>query len=250
MDSGRQPEPQGRVAGLVAPHAGHIYSGPVAGHAFAVVQGHSYDTVVILSPFHTGHFSPILSTAHDGYITPMGSILVDRENLSLLERNLAEAGGPGIYPISQDREHAVEIQLPFLQVVLKGKFKIVPLMLASFPTTAAGILGAALADTFAKQNTLFVASSDLSHFYPQETAKRLDQNFLDAVATFDPEKVLEVHHEGKGQACGLTSILAVMHAARFLGAIQAHILNYDTSGTTSGDYHRVVGYSAAAFLRP
>lgn len=251
--AGSSPVPQEQIVGLVAPHAGHIYSGPVAGHAFAAVQGHRYDTVVILSPFHAGHFAPILSTVHDGYSTPLGSIPVDVDNLSLLETWLADtggpSGGPAITHISRDQEHAVEIELPFLQTALDGAFKLLPLMLASFHASDAELLGAALADILAGQNALLVASSDLSHFYPQETANRLDQNFLDAVATFDPAKVMEVHHNGKGQACGLTSILSVMHAARILGASQARILNYDTSGTTSGDFRRVVGYSAAVFLR-
>lgn len=247
--AGSSPFPQGKVVGLIAPHAGHIYSGPVAGHAFAAVQGHNYDSVVILSPFHAGHYSSILSTTHDGYVTPLGSIPVDVDNLARLESALAETGGPSISYISRDMEHAVEIELPFLQIALDGEFKLLPLMLASFHTSAAGVLGKALADTLTHQNALLVASSDLSHFYPQETANILDRNILDAVASFDPAKVLEVHHNGKGQACGLTAILAVMHAARILGATQARILKYDTSGTTSGDYRRVVGYSAAAFLR-
>ncbi|MFN2145030.1 MAG: AmmeMemoRadiSam system protein B [Anaerolineales bacterium] len=248
-EAGVPPFPQGKVVGLVAPHAGHIYSGPVAGHAFAAVQGHRYNTVAVLSPFHAGHYVPILSTAHDGYSTPLGSIPVDEEALSRLESALEAAGGPGILHISGDAEHAVEIELPFLQTALDGDFKLLPLMLASFPLSDAGVLGKALADTLTGQNALLVASSDLSHFYPQSTANILDQNLLNAVASFDPAKVLEVHHNGKGQACGLTAILTVMHASRLLGASQARILNYDTSGTTSGDYRRVVGYSAAAFLR-
>lgn len=240
---------QEQVLGLVAPHAGHIYSGPVAGHAFAAVQGHHYDTVAILSPYHAGHYAPIISTAHDGYSTPLGNIPVDVDNLSHLEERLAENGGPDITPISRDGEHAVEIELPFLQTTLDGEFKLLPLMLASFHTADAAQLGAALAETLSGQNALLIASSDLSHFYPQETAQILDQNVLDAIATFDPNIVLEVHHNGKGQACGLTSILAVMHATRLLGANTARILNYATSGAVSGDYQRVVGYSAAVFLR-
>jgi AmmeMemoRadiSam system protein B len=248
-DAGSSPFPAGKVVGLIAPHAGHIYSGPVAGHAFAAVKGHRYDTVAVLSPFHAGHFAPILSTAHDGYITPMGSIPVDDETLSRLDSNLAAVGGPSISHISRDTEHAIEIELPFLQAALEGEFSLLPLMLASFHTSDAVVLGKALAEALVGQSALLVASSDLSHFYSQETANRLDQNVLDAVATFDPASVLEVHQNGKGQACGLTAILTVMYAAHILGATEARILEYDTSGTTSGDYRRVVGYSAAVFLQ-
>jgi AmmeMemoRadiSam system protein B len=233
---------------MVAPHAGHIYSGPVAGHAFAAVQGHNYDTVAVLSPFHSGHFAPLLTSTHDAYETPLGCIPVDAENLSRLEGRLSKAGGGTLTRVSRDSEHAIEIELPFLQSTLQGEFKLLPLMLASFPTSEAGLLGAALADTLAGQNTLLIASSDLSHFYPQETARVLDQNILDAVGRFDPDELLEVHQNGKGQACGLTSILTVMATARQLGAREARVLHYDTSGTVSGDYRSVVGYSAAVFL--
>ncbi|MBN2045525.1 MAG: AmmeMemoRadiSam system protein B [Anaerolineales bacterium] len=247
--AGSLPFAQGEVVGLVAPHAGHVYSGPVAGHAFAAVRGHRYDTVAVLSPFHSGQIVPMLTTAHDGYSTPLGSIPVDVENLSRLGERLDKLGGGSIIRISRDSEHAIEIELPFLQTALEGGFKLLPLMLATFHAEDAGLLGAALADTLAGQNALLVASSDLSHFYPQEAANRLDQNILDAVARFDPAEVLDVYLNGKGQACGLTSILAVMAAARRLGASEARILHYDTSGTVSGDYRRVVGYSAAVFLR-
>jgi AmmeMemoRadiSam system protein B len=245
----RQPAPHGQVIGLIAPHAGHIYSGPVAGHAFATVQGHSYDIVAVLSPFHAGHSAQILSTVHAGYRTPLGSIPVDAENLSRLETRLAETDDPPITYLARDREHAIEIELPFLQTALRGEFSLLPLMLASFHTSETETLGAALADVLKGKNALLIASSDLSHFYPQETANRFDQNILDAVATFDSAAVLEVHQNSRGQACGLTSILSVMVASRLLGATRAEILNYDTSGTITGDYRSVVGYSSAAFLQ-
>jgi AmmeMemoRadiSam system protein B len=241
------PKLKGRVIGLIAPHAGHIYSGPVAGHAFATVKGKQVDTVMVISPFHAGHTSPLMTTIHDGYTTPLGDIPVDKDNLARLEGRLSEQGGPMVAAVSRDREHAVEIELPFLQTTLSGDFKLLPLMHASLPLDETEALAVALADTLRGQKALLIASSDLSHFYSQETANKLDHTLLDAVASFDPKKVLEVHANGKGQACGLAAILTVMHATRMLGATRSDIIKYATSGNVSGDYQRVVGYASAAF---
>lgn len=247
IDAAGAPDLEGRVVGLIAPHAGHIYSGPVAGYAFAAVRGLVYDTVVVISPYHAGHFAPLLTTAHDGYTTPLGEIPVDTENIARLQKKLAEHSGPELETVARDREHAVEIELPFLQTALAGDFKLLPLMHASLQPDQIESLAAALADTLQGQNALLVASSDLSHFYPQAAANQLDSTILSAVASFDPDQVLNIYTSGKGQACGLSAILTVMHTARLLGAIRAAILNYATSGDVSGDYQRVVGYASAAF---
>jgi len=238
-----------QVIGLLAPHAGHIYSGPVAGYAYAAVKGYRYDTVVVVSPFHAGHPNPILISKHDGYTTPLGTIPIDRENLTRLQKKLAALGGPKLTTVTYEREHAIEIELPFLQIALSGDFKLLPMMHASMKMIETEILGNALAETLRGQNVLLVASSDLSHFYPEQTANRLDQAMLEAVASFDPKQVEQVHQNGKGQACGLASILIVMHAAKQLGGTNAKILRYATSGDISGEYQSVVGYGAAVFTR-
>ena len=208
-----------------------------------------YDTVAVICPFHAGHPSPILTTGYDAYSTPLGEIPVDRENLSRLRKQLEALGGPSLTTVAYEREHAIEIELPFLQIALEGDFKLLPLMHASLRLNDTEVLGAALAETLRGQNALLVASSDLSHFYPADDAHRLDQAMLEAVASFDPDMVKEVHNNGKGQACGLAAILTVMFAARKLGGSEAKILKYATSGAVSGDYRSVVGYGAAAFTR-
>ena len=178
---------RGEVIGLIAPHAGHIYSGPVAGHAFAAVKGKQFDTVMVISPYHAGHPSPLVTTTHNGYTTPLGNVPVDTDNLSRLREHFRASGGPTLAAISRDHEHAVEIELPFLQTALAGNFKLLPLMHASLPLSETKALAAALAETLRGQNVLLIASSDLSHFYPQEAANRLDHALLDAIASFDPE---------------------------------------------------------------
>ena len=247
LDNAGLPDLIGEVVGLIAPHAGHIYSGSVAGHAFAAVRGMHFETVLVISPYHAGHPSPLLTTAHDGYSTPLGNIPVDKDNLARLQDYLAEQGGPAFAAVPRDHEHAVEIELPFLQTALAGDFKLLPLMHASLPLDHTEALAAALADTLKGQDVLLIASSDLSHFYSQEAATKLDRSLLDAIASFDPEQVLEARANGKGQACGLSAILTVMQTARLLGAVRTEILHYATSGDVSGDYQRVVGYASAAF---
>jgi AmmeMemoRadiSam system protein B len=233
---------------LVAPHAGHIYSGPVAGYAFKAIQGQIYDKVIILSPYHAGHAAPILTSTHDAYSTPLGPVPVDVAALSRLEEALAPRSGPGLTPISHDREHAIEIELPFLQVALDGDFSLLPLMLASIRPDQLPVLAESLVEALDGRTSLLIASTDLSHFYPKETANQLDGAMLEAVASLDPVLPLKVQASGKGEACGLTSVVTVMHAARILGGSQAKILSYATSGVVSGDYRRVVGYGAAAIF--
>jgi AmmeMemoRadiSam system protein B len=237
------------IIGLLVPHAGHRYSGPVAGYAYKAVQGRSYQNVVVISPFHRGHNQPIITTAHVSYQTPLGEVLVDFPHLEALENMLNEDYQYKLSQIAYDQEHAVEIQLPFMQLALKDEFKLLPLMLAGGKTEAAIQLGEALGKLLAGGETLLVASTDLSHFYAEEKANQLDQAMLDAIATFDVDQVINAHNSGKGQACGLLAVVAVMTAAKILGANKIQILNYATSGATSGDYSRVVGYGAGVFTR-
>lgn len=241
------PTSQNEVIALFAPHAGHRYSGPVAGYAFRAIQGNTYDTVAILSPYHRGHPSPLLTSAHDGYRTPLGEVPVDRTARENLDEQLTAACKETLLPLPQDQEHAIEIELPFLQVALAGEFNLLPIMFAGIDFDLAEEVGKALAAIFEGKNTLLVASTDLSHFYPEKMANQFDHTMLDAIASFDPAAVATVYNSRQGQACGLMPILAVMAAAKRLGATRVQILHYATSGATSGDYDRVVGYAAGIF---
>lgn len=243
------PEFSGEIVGLLAPHAGHRYSGPVAGYAFRAIQGNSYETIAIVSPYHRGYPQPLLTTSHDSYATPLGEVAVDTVSLGMLKAWLQKNSGEELVPIRHDQEHAIEIELPFLQITVFGAFKLLPLMISDSNPKMAIALGQALAAQLNNKRALLIASTDLSHFYPETVANQLDQAMLDAIASFDPDKVLAIQRSGEGQACGLLPVLAVMTAAGLLGASQAHIFHYATSGATSGDYSRVVGYGAGAFTR-
>lgn len=237
--------PAGKIWGIVAPHAGYIYSGPVAAYAFKCVQALRPEIVVVISPMHSSDRAPILTTGHQAYDTPLGAVPVDVEAVRRLDRALQERLGRKLKPIYNDPEHALEIELPFLQYVL-GEFQLLPLMLAEQRVRTIEALGGALAETVRGRPVLFVASSDLSHFYPQARARELDTELLRRVEAFDPQAVMDAEEEGVGFACGRGAIAAVLWATRALGANRAGVLRYATSGDVTGDLTAVVGYGAAA----
>ena len=255
MDDAQLPELRDEVVGVMAPHAGHVYSGPVAGYAFAALRGLTPEVVAVISPMHYPYFESMITTSHQAYSTPLGAIPVHKEAVSILDSYLNEELGFGLTPVARDMEHSLEIELPFLQRALKKPFSLVPIMLREQNAAVAHSLGRALAKLISgylaesNQSTILVASSDLSHFYTQETAKILDSEILRQVESLDPAGVIRVEDEGKGFACGRGAVAAVLWAAKDLGADRVQILRYATSGDVTGDFDRVVGYGAAVITR-
>ncbi len=249
MDAAQLPALQGEVVGLVAPHAGHVYSGPVAGFAFAAVRDLKPDVVAVLSPFHNYHSAPLLTTAHDAYATPLGAVPLERGCLDGLSRTLKREVGFGLTPIANDPEHSLEIELPFLQRALASQWKLIPVMVRAQEPDVCRALGNAVAGVLKGRNALLVASTDLSHYYEQQTAVALDRAMLEQVEAFDPERAFDVERSGRGYACGLGALTAVMWAARAMGADHVEVLRHATSGDVTGDYSKVVGYGAAAILK-
>lgn len=245
LDQARLPELAGEVVAVIAPHAGHRYSGSVAGYAFAALRGLSPELVAVISPFHNLARYPLLTTAHDAYGTPLGELEVDKTALTELQTYLDVP----ITPVYADREHSLEIELPFLQRALTGNFKLLPVMIHAQEPDVAQKLGHALAQVLKGRNALMVASTDLSHFHEQLTAERFDREMLRRFESFDPESIFEAEQAGKGFACGHGAVAAVLWAARELGANKVKILHHATSGDAAGDYSSVVGYGAAVVLR-
>ena len=243
------PDIDGEIIALVAPHAGHIYSGPVAGHAFAAVRGLNPQLVAVISPMHQPHHQALLTSGHEAYGTPLGSIPIDKQAVSALDKLLTAELGFGLSPVRNDREHSLEIELPFLQQVLGGQFSLLPVMVRDQTQRVTKALGKALARTMAVRDSLLVASTDLSHFYSQEKAKQLDREMLNLIEAFDPQGLLQAEDLGKGFACGRGAVAAVLWAAEDLGADKVKILNYASSGDITGDYSQVVGYGAAVIFR-
>lgn len=244
----RLPVLSGQVVGLVAPHAGHRYSGHTAAHAFGAVASQSFDLVAVISPMHAYHPAALLTTAHRGYSTPLGPVWVDEQARTQLE-DLLEGTGTPLRSIANDQEHSLEIELPFLQRALQGEFRLLPVMVRSMSEDLSQQLGSALAQVLRGRSALLVASTDLSHFYSQQTAEQLDGEMLRRIAGFAPEEVLAAERTGVAFACGAGAVAAVLWAARLLGADTVKILHHSTSADETDDRGSVVGYGAAAILK-
>ncbi len=241
-------KPSGKLYGIIVPHAGHIYSGQVAAHAFKCIEGMDFDTVIVVSPSHFLADGNILSTSHDAYLTVMGAIEIDKAFLNEIDNRLRENFEEKLVYVSKDPEHAIEVELPFLQYVLKS-FLLVPIMIFNQSNEIASALGHSLAQVIADRNALLVASSDLSHFYPDRIARDFDHEMLRRIQAFDPEGVIEAEILKKGFACGRGAISTVLYACRELGANKVSVLDYSNSGEISGDYGSVVGYGAAVIYK-
>lgn len=235
----------GRVVGVVVPHAGYKYSGQVAAHAFRCLKGQSPEIVAVVSPYHALHRAPILIADHQAYRTPLGEIPVDEAAVHDVIEHLHNDYAFNVARPRLDSEHSLEIELPFLQLCLDRPFTLLPIMLREQSQSAAQAIGQTLIDVLQDRKALLVASSDLSHFYPDEVARQLDAEILARAEAFDPESVLSAEDEGVGFACGRGAIAAILWAARGLGADRCQVVNYGTSGDVTGDRQSVVGYGAA-----
>lgn len=249
IQQARLPDLEGEIVAVVAPHAGLRYSGPVAGYAFAALKGMTCDVVAIISPMHHPYQQKLITSSHGAYATPLGRVPIDQKSVNELEGHLQEELGLGLDAVPFDPEHSLEIELPFLQRALDGDFNLLPVMVRSQDPKVSRGLGFALARTLAGRRAILVASSDLSHFYDQQTALGYDRVMLDQLEAFSPEGIFEVERSGKGFACGHAAIAAVLWAARELGADKVRVLHNATSGDTSGDFSSVVGYGAAVVLK-
>ncbi|MGC4080743.1 MAG: AmmeMemoRadiSam system protein B [Vicinamibacterales bacterium] len=231
------------LTALVAPHAGLVYSGPVAAHAYRQLEGRTIDTVVLVGPSHYVGFDGVAIYRQGGFDSPLGVASVD---VKCAGRLLAESPIIREHPSAHVREHSLELQLPFIRRLLPHA-RIVPLVVGWQTRETAIELGRALASAVVGTNALLVASSDLSHFEPAVRAHHMDLQVVDAVEQFDPEQLQALLDANDRHACGGGPMVAVMRAARALGARDAVILNYADSGDVSGDKSSVVGYLAAAF---
>lgn len=249
LDAAQLPDLDGEVIGVIAPHAGHAYSGPVAGYAFAAIRGRRFDLVAVIGPMHHPYAEPLMTTAYDAYATPLGVVPVDQDALRELDTILKSELGFGLSPVSRDPEHSLEIELPFLQRALSSEWKLLPVMDRAREPRVSQKLGKALAQVLRDKNFILVASTDLSHFYNQQTALTYDRAMLKAMEEFDPMEAFDLERAGKGFACGLGALTAILWAAKELGADRVKVLRHATSGNVTGDYSSVVGYGAAVILK-
>jgi hypothetical protein len=239
-------EVPGRLLALISPHAGLRYSGPVAAHGYALLRGQSGLTAFVVGPSHHAAFNGVSVFAHGAFETPLGTLPVDE----VAARALVDAD-PRIRDFASPHrdEHSLEMQLPFLQHVVPG-LRLVPVLMGSQSREEVDVLARALARVLPGRDGVMVASSDLSHYHPGPVAREMDSHVLADIARFDPEGLMDRLETVPGHACGGGPVVAVMKAARALGADRAIVMRYGDSGDAGvRDKRRVVGYVSAALTR-
>lgn len=236
LEDANLPRINGTVRAIIAPHAGYIYSGPVAGYSFSALNASNQGdhSLFLMGPAHYVPVSGIAVGRYRTLSTPLGKLPVDTEIVDQLlsDSTIFTEGNDAHTP-----EHCLEVELPFLQTVNAARFRIVPLL---FGQTSAEAVAEALIPYIGDPSSRIIVSSDLSHFHSYAHAKRIDTALLEAIVRKDLPAVAH------GEACGRLPILSLMLIADHFGW-QAHFLDYRNSGDTAGDRQRVVGYGAIAY---
>ncbi|MFZ0456574.1 MAG: AmmeMemoRadiSam system protein B [Ignavibacteriaceae bacterium] len=229
------------LTGIISPHAGYIYSGRTAAFAYNLLNNKTIDTVIIISPSHREYFPGICIYDGDGYETPLGIVKINCELADNIvgDRRIIYKGIEG-----HREEHAIEVQIPFLQKVLT-EFKIVPIVMGDQGKPFIEELANRITQV-ADEKTLIVASSDLSHYYSKQEADKLDSEIENDINEFNIEKLQNDLDHKNAEACGGGPIIAMMKAASLMNKKNAKVLNRSNSGDTTGDYSGVVGYLSAA----
>jgi len=236
-----------KLVGLVVPHAGYMASGPIAAHAYhrLAVDGKP-DVVVIFGPNHTGHGSG-LSVMDEGiWRTPLGDVEVDSE---IADQIVRVSRIVDVDERAHLYEHSIELQLPFLQYLYGSEFRLVPICFLMQDLVSSREVGKAVAQVLRGRNAVVIASSDMTHYEPQERAEKKDRVAIDAALAMDEERYYQVVEALRVSTCGYGPVMAAITASKELGAESSELLCYGTSGDVLGDRSAVVGYASIAFLK-
>ncbi|MCK4353079.1 AmmeMemoRadiSam system protein B [candidate division WOR-3 bacterium] len=251
----KEPKIEGKIYGIIAPHAGYVYSGQTAAYAFKQLTGHHYKDIILLGPTHRAFFkgASIYSKGH--YHTPLGDIPI---NEKLAKKIINENKNFSFIEKAHLKEHSLEAELPFLQQVLKD-FKIVPIVVGQVtPDICNQLASAIIKHIKGREDVLIVASSDMSHYPNYENACEVDRRTLTSIESLDPKEVIRVSNQQLSQGipnlnctlCGKFPVIIAMEIVKALGANKVKTLHYANSGDISiGDKDRVVGYGAVAFCK-
>lgn len=235
------------VVGLVCPHAGYMYSGPVAAHAYyQLAMDGKPDVIVIFSPNHTGRGSALALMNEGAWRTPLGDVEIDAEAANQI---LHESRVVDVDEAAHAFEHSIELQLPFLQYLYGSAFKFVPICFLMQDLESSREVGRATAKALSGKNALVIASTDMTHYEPQEKAERKDKMAIDAALKLDEEQYYSAVESYGISTCGYGPVMAAITAAKLLGAKRAQLLCYKTSGDVTGDFSAVVGYASISFMK-
>jgi len=230
------------IVALVVPHAGYIYSGPVAAHAYKELADDGVvDTAVVLGPNHSGYGASVSLWLGDAWETPLGKVRINKE--------LAHSLLGGVIELDETAhiyEHSIEVQLPWLQY-LYGELKLVPIAMLAQDIETAREVGRAISRCGG--NIIVIASSDFTHYEPHSVATEKDMSMIEAITNFDEEELYKRRELLNCTMCGYGPVGAAIVAAKEMEAKTASLLKYATSGDTTGDFSRVVGYGSIAIRR-
>ncbi len=238
--------PEGQLIALIVPHAGYQFSGQVAAYAYAQLRGRPIDTVILLGPAHQARFSGAAVLTEGAMRTPLGDLPIDRQ---LARSLLNEKAGIVERPEAFDKEHSLEVQLPFLRTVLKN-VSVVPVLISVPTRESFSRLVSALTERIReRRNVLVIASTDLSHYHDRQTARRMDGNAIDAMTRISLEDMERLLGSRESELCGAYPVLVAMAVARNLGSTQGVLYRSANSGDVTGDASSVVGYASLGLYR-
>lgn len=234
---------RGTVVGLVSPHAGLMYSGPVAAFAYRAAAAGTYDVAVLIGPSHHEGFEGVAIYPRGAFDTPLGPLEISETDAAAIIEHCPVVRD---YPAAHAREHSLEMQMPFLARLLPS-VPIVPLVMGYQTRQTVRGLADGLGRALAGRRALLVASSDLSHYLDARSANAVDARVIERIADYDADGLMAALERYPEHACGGGPVVVVMRATRALGAVEAKVLKYADSGDVSGDKSAVVGYVAAVF---
>jgi len=237
-----------KIVGLVCPHAGYIYSGPVAAKAYYELASDGRpDTIVILGPNHTGHGSGLAIVNEGSWRTPLGNVEIDFETAN---RIIEETGIIDVDNTAHRFEHSIEVQLPFLQYIYGNEFKFVPIAFLMQDLQSAVEIGKGLTKVLSEKNAVVISSSDFTHYEPQASVNKKDFAVLKAIENLDVKELYSIIEKQDVSACGYGPIATLMTLSKALGVKNAVVLSHITSGDIIEEFSSVVGYSAVVFRKP
>jgi AmmeMemoRadiSam system protein B len=251
LGPGRIPKPiddgQKRILGFVVPHAGYMYSGPVAAHSYAqLASDGNPDVLIILGPNHTGLGSGVSMMTKGAWETPLG--------ISTIDTVLAEEIRKASDIIDEDErahmtEHSIEVQLPFIQFLYGDKIKFIPICMMMQDLQTSQEIARSIAEQTKGRHAVVIASSDFTHYEPQNVAARNDKTAVDAITALDGSTLNGLGETNRVTMCGYGPITTLMELAKLEGNVNARLLSYHTSGDITNDASSVVGYASILFTR-
>lgn len=251
LGPGKIPKPKEKgprnILGLLCPHAGYMYSGPIAAHSYnALAEDGKPENLIIIGPNHTGLGSGVAVWPEGSWKTPLGDIQVNSE----LAKKIQKASNYiDIDEQAHNYEHSIELQLPFLQLIFGSSLNFVPISMMLQDFEVASDVGQAIAKSVADTDTLIIASSDMTHYEPHATAEKKDGLVIQAIENLDEEKIFRTVEQYRISMCGVGPAVAMVVASKMLGAKRGVLLKYATSGDVTGDKSAVVGYCSMAVTK-